>query len=110
VVHKDQVLFEIDPRPFRAALDRAQGQLSEAKGQLAQAEGQLAQAHAQLRLAQINVQRDTPLAAAHAIPQSQLDTETQARAQGEALVKTGTAAIQSSRAAIEAAEAAVEQA
>lgn len=109
-VHKDEVLFEIDPRPFQAALDRAQGQLAQAQGQLSQAEGQLAQAHAQLKLAQINVARNTPLAAAHAIPQSQLDTDTQAQAQGEALVKTDEAAIISAKAAIQAAEAAVEQA
>jgi membrane fusion protein (multidrug efflux system) len=109
-VHKDQVMFEIDPRPFQAALDRAQGQLAQAKGQLSQVEGQLAQSQAQLKLAQINVQRDTPLAAAHAIPQSQLDNDVQAQAQAEAVVKTNTAGIQSAKAAIQAAEAAVEEA
>jgi len=109
-VHKGEVLFDIDPRPFQAALDRAQGQLAQAKGQLSQAEGQLGQAHAQLKLADINVQRNTPLAAAHAIPQSQLDNDIQARAQTEALVKTNTAGIESAKAAIQAAEAAVEEA
>ena len=109
-VHKDDVLFEIDRRPFQAVLDRAQGELAQSKGQLAQAEGQLAQAHAQLGLAEINVKRDTPLAAAHAIPQSQLDNDTQARAQSEAVVKTDEAAIQAAKAAIQAAEASVEQA
>ena len=49
-VQKDEVLFEIDPRPFEAALQQAQGQLG--------------QAQAQLSLAQINVNRDTPLAEA----------------------------------------------
>src|SRR6202011_4814889 len=44
-VQKGQVLFEIDPRPFQAALDQAQGQLE--------------QAQAQLSLAQVNVNRDT---------------------------------------------------
>ena len=63
-VHKDDVLFEIDPRPFEATLEQARGQLAQACGQLAQAEGQLAQATAQLELAQINVKRDAPLAAA----------------------------------------------
>jgi len=58
-VRKGEVLFEIDPRPFQAALDQA-------RGQLAQARGQLAQAQAQLALAIINVKRDTPLAAARA--------------------------------------------
>jgi len=109
-VHKDDVIFEIDPRPFQAALDQSQGQVAQAQGQLAQAEGQLAQARAQLALAEINVKRDTPLAAARAIPQSQLDNDTQARAQTEALVKTDEGAIQASKASIQAAEAAVEQA
>lgn len=110
LVHKDDALFEIDPRPFQAALDQAKGQLAQARGQLAQARGQLGQAQAQLGLAAINVKRDTPLAAARAISQSQLDNDVQAQAQAEALVRTGEAAIQSSEAAIQAAEAAVETA
>jgi membrane fusion protein (multidrug efflux system) len=81
-VHKGEVLFEIDPRPFQAALD--------------QAKGQLAQARAQLYLADVNVKRDTPLVKERAIAQSQLDTETAAQMQAQA--------------AIQAAEAAVEQA
>ena len=109
-VHKDDVLFEIDPRPFQAALDQAQGQVAQAQGQRSQAEGQLAQARAQLALAEINVKRDTPLADAHAIAQSQLDNDVQTRAQAEALIKTDEGAIQASKAAIQAAEAAVEQA
>ena len=36
-VRKGQLLFEIDPRPFQAALDQAQGQLAQAKAQLANA-------------------------------------------------------------------------
>lgn len=110
LVHKDEVLFGIDRRPFQAALDQAKGQLAQARGQLAQAQGQLAQAHTQLGLANINVKRDTPLASARAIPQSQLDNDTQALAQAEALIKTDEAAIQSSEAAIQAAEANVEAA
>lgn len=110
LVHKDDVLFEIDPRPFQAVLDQSKAQLAQARGQLAQAKGQLAQAQAQLGLTTINVKRDTPLAAAHAIPQSQLDNDVQSHAQVEALVRTDDAAIQSSEAAIQAAEAAVETA
>ena len=98
------------PRPFQAALDQAKGQVAQAQGQLAQAEGQLAQARTQLVLASINVKRDTPLAQARAIAQSQLDNDTQAQAQAEALVKTDEGAIQASKAAIQAAEATVEQA
>ncbi len=92
-VSKGQVLFEIDPRPFQAALAQAQGQLAQAKGQVAQAQ-------AQLELAQINVNRDTPLAKARAIAQSQLDNDTQQKAQQEA-------SVQSAQASVAAAEAAV---
>jgi len=38
LVSKDQLLFEIDPRPFQAALDQAEGQLAQATAQLANAE------------------------------------------------------------------------
>ncbi len=97
LVHKDEVLFEIDPRPFQAALDQA-------TAQLAQARGQLAQSQAQLGLAELNLRRDTPLAEARAIAQSQLDNDVQAKAQAEALVKTSQAAIQASQAAVERAQ------
>jgi membrane fusion protein, multidrug efflux system len=95
-VSKGEVLFEIDPRPFQAALDQA-------KGQLAQAQGQVLQAQAQLGLAEINVKRDTPLAQARAIAQSQLDNDVQQKAQTEA-------SVQSAKASVAAAEAAVENA
>jgi RND family efflux transporter MFP subunit len=83
VVQSDQVLFEIDPRPFQATLD--------------QAEGQLAQARAQLELAEINVKRDTPLAEAHAIAQSQLDNEVQQQAAQGAAVRTAEANVEQAR-------------
>jgi RND family efflux transporter MFP subunit len=80
VVQSGQVLFEIDPRPFQATLD--------------QAAGQLAQARAQLDLADINVNRDTPLAQAHAIAQSQLDNEVQQQAAQGAGVRTAEANVE----------------
>jgi membrane fusion protein (multidrug efflux system) len=92
-VAKGQVLFEIDPRPFEAALGQAQGQLGQAKGQVAQAQ-------AQLGLAQINVNRDTPLAQARAIAQSQLDNDTQQKAQTEAGVVSAQASVAAAEAAV----------
>ena len=80
VVRKGEVLFEIDPRPFKAALD--------------QAKAQLAQAEAQLGKANLDVQRDTPLAQARAIAQSQLDTEIQAKLGAQALVLAGKANVE----------------
>ena len=78
-VEKGQILFEIDPRPFEAALEQAQGSLGQAKAQLA--------------LAEINVNRDTPLAAERAIAKSQLDNDTQQKAQAEATVRSAEAAV-----------------
>jgi membrane fusion protein (multidrug efflux system) len=96
-VSKGQVLFEIDPRPLQATLDQA-------KGQLAQAKGTLGQQQAQLELAKINVQRDTPLAQAHAIAQSTLDTDTKTQQTDEAAVVSAQASIASAEAQVEAAE------
>ena len=79
-VHKGDVLFEIDPRPFQAILD--------------QAKGQLAQAQAQLYLADVNVKRDTPLVKERAIAQSQLDTETAAQMQARATIQADEAAVE----------------
>lgn len=93
-VQKGQVLFEIDPRPFQAALDQALGQWNQAKAQVGQAE-------AQLELAKINVKRDTPLAQAHAIAQSQLDTETQTQAQDEAAVESAKATVAAAQATVD---------
>src|SRR5260370_19644260 len=53
-VRKGQLLFEIDPRPFQAAVDQARGQLAQANGQLAQAKAQLVQAQARLVSAEAN--------------------------------------------------------
>jgi membrane fusion protein (multidrug efflux system) len=97
LVHKGQIMFEIDPRPFQASLDQAKGQLAQAKGQLGQAEATLA-------LDQINVNRDTPLAQDHAIAQSQLDNDVQTLKQQESAVVTAKASIQSAEAAVEQAE------
>jgi len=80
LVHQGEVLFEIDPRPFQAVLD--------------QAKAQLAQAEAQLGTAELNVKRDIPEAQAHAIPQSQLDTDANAELAGKAIVQADQAAIE----------------
>lgn len=80
LVQKDDVLFEIDPRPFQAVLD--------------QAKAQLAQAQAQLGNASLNVKRDIPEAKEGAIPQSQLDSDTQAQLAGKAAVEAGEAAVE----------------
>jgi membrane fusion protein (multidrug efflux system) len=96
-VHKGQVLFEIDPRPLQASLDQALGQLAQAKSQVVQAQ-------ANLDLAGINVNRDTPLAQAHAIAQSTLDNDTQTQAADKAAVATAQAQVASAQAQVETAQ------
>jgi len=80
LVRKGQVLFEIDPRLFKAALDRAKGDLM--------------QAQAQLGKSTLDVERDTPLAEGKAIAQSQLDNEIQAKLGAQAAVESGRAAVE----------------
>jgi len=80
LVKKGQLLFEIDPRPFQAVLDQAKGQLAQGEARMANAE--------------INVKRDIPEAEAHAIPQSQLDTDTQELLAAKASVEADKAAVE----------------
>ena len=82
-VRKGDVLFEIDPRPFEAALQQAQGQQ--------------AQAEAQLGKTALDVQRDTPLAKQSAIPQAQLDNDIQANAAASAVLKANKAQVEQAR-------------
>lgn len=97
LVKKGEVLFEIDPRPFVAALDQA-------KGQLAQAEGQLGQAQAALGKADIDVERYTPLAATKAISQQELDDAVQAQLAARAGVDAAKANIAAAKAKVEDAQ------
>jgi RND family efflux transporter MFP subunit len=82
-VHQGDVLFEIDRRPFEAAL--------------AATEGQLAQAKAQLGKTKLDVARDTPLAKESAIPQAQLDNDIQANEAAQALVAAAEAQVEQAR-------------
>lgn len=83
VVRKGQILFELDPRPFQAALQQAQGQQ--------------AQAEAQLGKTKLDLDRDTPLAKQSAIPQAQLDNDIQAHAAAIAIVDAAKAQVEQAR-------------
>jgi RND family efflux transporter MFP subunit len=96
-VKKGQLLFEIDPRTFQAALDQT-------KGQLANAEGQLAQAQANQIKAQNDVNRYTPLAKEQAIPQQDLDNAIQANLAAKAQVDAAKAQVQAAKAQMESAQ------
>jgi multidrug efflux system membrane fusion protein len=79
-VKKDAILFEIDPRPYKAQLDQAQGQV------------ELNQAS--LKLAQITYERDVPLAAKAAVTQQQLDQDKAAVDEAAARIKAAQAAVE----------------
>jgi len=116
-VQKGQLLFEIDPRPFQAVLDQANGQLAQANGQLAQARAQLTQTEAQLAVAeanqirtQLDYERYVPLARQQAITQQDLDNATQNNLASKAQVQAAHAQIETARAQIQAASATVQAA
>jgi membrane fusion protein, multidrug efflux system len=95
-VKKGQLLFEIDPRPFQAAVDQAEGQLAQAKAQLANAEAVQGRTH-------LDVERYTPLAQEQAASQQDLDNAVQNDLAAKATVATAQAQIKSSEAAVETA-------
>src|SRR5262249_36599673 len=116
-VRKGQLLFEIDPRPFQAALDQAKGDLAKAEGQLARANSQLLQSQAQLTQAeanqgktQLDVDRYAPLAREKAITDQELDNAVQSNLAAKANVKAAGAGVETAKAEIVAARAGVEAA
>ena len=100
-VRKGQLLFQIDPRPFQAALDQAEGQLLQAKAMLANA--QAVQGRTEL-----DVKRYTPLAREQAASQQDLDNAVQNNLAAVATVETAKAQIRTSEAAVETAKISLE--
>ena len=77
LVRRDQVLFELDPRPFRAALDQANAEVGERLADEARAKR--------------DVERDEPLAEARAIPKAQLETDLEVHRAAVAAVEAARA-------------------
>ena len=82
-VKKGDLLFEIDPRPFKAALDQATAQLAMAKAKLGKTE--------------LDVKRYTPLARESAISQQELDDAVQANLAAKGGVQSAEAAVEQAR-------------
>lgn len=125
-VKKGQLLFEIDPRPFQAALDQANGQVAQFEGQLeqaksqvvqaeaqvAQSDSQLVQAQAQLAQAQANqvksqldVNKYTPLAEQKAVTQQEYDNAVQSNVVAKAEIDAAKARVETARAQLRATNA-----
>ena len=96
-VKKGQLLFEIDPRPFQAAVDQAQGQLAQATATLANAEAVRGRT-------ELDVNRYTPLAREQAASQQDLDNAIQNNMAAKATVATAEAQIKTAEAAVETAK------
>ncbi len=95
-VKEGQLLFEIDPRPFQAVLDQAEGQLAQAKALLANATAVQGRT-------QLDVERYTPLAKEQAASQQDLDNAVQNNLAAKATVATAEAQIKTAAAAVETA-------
>ena len=100
-VKEGQVLFEIDPRPFQAALGQAEGQLAQAKAQLSNAEAVQGRT-------QLDVDRYTPLVKEQAASQQDLDNAIQNNLAAKATVATAKAQIQAAEAAVQTARLNIE--
>jgi RND family efflux transporter MFP subunit len=116
-VHQGQLLFEIDPRPFQAAVDQAAGQLAQARAQVTQAQAVLAQSQAQLvsaeanqRKSQLDEEKYKPLFEDKAVTRQDLDNSVQTNQSNVAQVAAAKAQVETSKAQIEAAAAAVKAA
>jgi RND family efflux transporter MFP subunit len=114
VVRAGQPLFEIDPRPFQAALDEARATLAQAEGRLAEANSQLLEAQAQVLgseanqgRTQLDVNRYTPLAKAGGVTEQDLDNAVQANLAAKAEVEAAKAKVETGKATIVSAKAAV---
>ncbi len=82
-VKKGQLLFELDPRQYQAAVEQAQANVEVALAGLSEADN--------------NVARDTPLAAQNAIPQKQLDTDLSSQAARKAQVEAAKAVLDNAK-------------
>ncbi|HET9040664.1 MAG TPA: efflux RND transporter periplasmic adaptor subunit [Gemmatimonadales bacterium] len=82
-VRKGEVLFEIDPREYRADLERAQAQLE--------------QARTAAELAQREVDRAAKLVQVQAISREEFDSRTSAQANGVAAVRAAEAAVETAQ-------------
>jgi membrane fusion protein (multidrug efflux system) len=116
-VKKGQLMFEIDPRPFQAALAQAQADQAKAQGQFSQANAQLSQAEAQLATSeanqgktQLDENRLVSLAKTGVVAQQDSDNAVQANLAAKAQVKASQAGVRTARAGVDAAQSAVDAA
>jgi membrane fusion protein, multidrug efflux system len=129
-VKAGDLLFQVDARPFQAAVEQAdaklqlaESQLSQAKAQVnasqaqveqaiakvAQDEAQVKRAEATQRQTELDVNRYTPLAQRGSVSQQELDNAVQSNLANLAAVAAARAAVQNSQASVSQARAGLER-
>ncbi|HUE01125.1 MAG TPA: efflux RND transporter periplasmic adaptor subunit [Bryobacteraceae bacterium] len=109
-VQKDELLFDIDPQPYREALAQAEASVARDRAQLAQAQANVARDTAQAKSSEADAYRYEQLAKEGVAPQMQA---TQTRATADAAhesVRADEAAIESARASLQSDQSAVARA
>jgi membrane fusion protein, multidrug efflux system len=109
-VKQGDLLFEIDPRPFREALRQAEANVAKDEAQLRVAEANVARSRAQLRNAQAEKTRFEQLSKEGISTRQQEDQVSTTAEVAEHSVHADEASIESIRATAESDRAAVEQA
>ena len=131
VVKAGDLLFQVDPRPYQAALEQAEAQLLQAQSQLSQAKAQVSASQAQVeqaiaqvaqygaqaqkaeadqRRTELDVGRYTPLAQRGSVSQQELDNAVQNNLANIASVAAARASVQNAQANVSNARAALENA
>lgn len=82
-VHRGDLLFVIDPRPYEAEVARAEAELSRARSRA--------------QLAEMELERAQRLVATQAISREELDARQSARSEGDAAIKAAEAALTTAR-------------
>lgn len=109
-LHKGDLLFEIDPRPYEQAIQQAQASLERDSAQIEQAQANLARDQAQTANARVQAERYAQLLKEGVVSKEQNETyQTTLNTQNEA-VKADQAAIVSAKAAAAADRAALDTA
>lgn len=116
-VKQGEVLYQIDPRPFQAALDNATASLDAAREAAERARSTLAASLANVKryeailtLATTNRKRFENLVKSNAVSAMQLDQAISEMSTADAGLRVAQAQVESDRKAVDAAEAAIKQA
>ena len=129
-VKAGDLLFQVDARPFQAAVEQADAKLQLAESQLSQANAQVSASQAQVeqaiakvaqdeaqvkraeatqRQTELDVNRYTPLAQRGSVSQQELDNAVQSNLANLAAVAAARAAVQNAQASVSQARAALER-